>query len=57
MDNAERVVATIVSETGKTYEDAQLAEIAYAGNAFGFWAKQAPELPRRRDASSPASCW
>jgi acyl-CoA reductase-like NAD-dependent aldehyde dehydrogenase len=41
MDNAERVVETIVSETGKTYEDAQLAEIGYAGNAFGFWAKEA----------------
>jgi acyl-CoA reductase-like NAD-dependent aldehyde dehydrogenase len=43
MDNAERVVATIVSETGKTYEDAELAEIGYAGNAFGFWAKNGPE--------------
>ena len=41
MDNAQRVAATIVSETGKTYEDASLAEIGYAGNAFGFWAKQA----------------
>ena len=41
MDNAERVVETIVSETGKTYEDAQFAEIGYAGNAFGFWAKEA----------------
>jgi acyl-CoA reductase-like NAD-dependent aldehyde dehydrogenase len=41
MDNAERVVETIVSETGKTYEDAQLAEIGYAGSAFGFWAKEA----------------
>jgi len=43
MDNAERVVATIVSETGKTYEDAEFAEIAYAANAFGFWAREAPE--------------
>ncbi len=43
MDNADRIVETIVSETGKTYEDAQLAEIGYAGNAFGFWAKNAPE--------------
>src|SRR6202035_4369686 len=43
MDNADRVIQTIVSETGKTYEDAQLAEISYAGNAFGFWAKQGPE--------------
>lgn len=43
MDNSERVVATIVSETGKTYEDAQFAEIAYAANAFGFWAKEGPD--------------
>jgi acyl-CoA reductase-like NAD-dependent aldehyde dehydrogenase len=43
MDNADRVVATIVSETGKTYEDAELAEIGYAGNAFGFWAKYGPD--------------
>ncbi|ADB49537.1 Aldehyde dehydrogenase (NAD(+)) [Conexibacter woesei DSM 14684] len=41
-DNAERIIATIVSETGKTYEDAQLAEIMYAAAAFGFWAKEAP---------------
>jgi acyl-CoA reductase-like NAD-dependent aldehyde dehydrogenase len=43
MDNSERVVQTIVSETGKTYEDAQFAEIAYAANAFGFWAKEGPQ--------------
>jgi acyl-CoA reductase-like NAD-dependent aldehyde dehydrogenase len=42
-DNAERIMDTIVSETGKTHEDAQLAEVAYAANAFGFWAKMAPE--------------
>jgi len=42
-DNAGRLADTIVSETGKTYEDAQLAEISYAANAFGFWAKRAPE--------------
>src|SRR3954447_14560894 len=41
LDNADRVVETIVSETGKTYEDAQLAEISYGANAFGFWAKNA----------------
>jgi acyl-CoA reductase-like NAD-dependent aldehyde dehydrogenase len=41
LDNAERVMETIVSETGKTYEDAQLAEISYGANAFGFWAKNA----------------
>jgi len=44
MDHADRIIETIVSETGKTYEDAQLAEIAYAGSAFGFWAKHAPEF-------------
>ena len=49
MDNAEQVVETIVSETGKTFEDAELAEIGYAGNAFGFWAKNAAGVPRRRD--------
>jgi acyl-CoA reductase-like NAD-dependent aldehyde dehydrogenase len=43
MDNAQRVADTIVSETGKTYEDANLAEIGYAGNAFGFWAKHGPD--------------
>src|SRR5580704_11706617 len=43
MDNTDRIVRTIVSETGKTYEDAQLAEISYGGAAFGFWAKHAEE--------------
>lgn len=42
MDNADQVVSTIVSETGKTYEDATFAEISYGGGAFGFWAKHAP---------------
>jgi acyl-CoA reductase-like NAD-dependent aldehyde dehydrogenase len=39
--NADRVIETIVSETGKSYEDAQFAEISYGANAFGFWAKNA----------------
>jgi acyl-CoA reductase-like NAD-dependent aldehyde dehydrogenase len=43
LDNSDRVIDTIVSETGKTYEDAQLAEISYCASAFGFWAKKAPE--------------
>jgi acyl-CoA reductase-like NAD-dependent aldehyde dehydrogenase len=42
VDNRDRVVETIVSETGKTHEDALLAEIGYAAAAFGFWAKHAP---------------
>ena len=41
-DNADRIARKIVSETGKTYEDAILAEVSYASAGFGFWAKQAP---------------
>jgi acyl-CoA reductase-like NAD-dependent aldehyde dehydrogenase len=40
-DNSERIIETIVSENGKTYEDALLAEVSYAAGAFGFWAKNA----------------
>jgi acyl-CoA reductase-like NAD-dependent aldehyde dehydrogenase len=43
MDNADRIIARIVSETGKTYEDAMVAEISYVAGAFGFWAKAAPD--------------
>src|SRR3954452_22190765 len=42
LDNADRVIDTIVSETGKAWEDAQAAELAYGASAFGFWAKEAP---------------
>jgi acyl-CoA reductase-like NAD-dependent aldehyde dehydrogenase len=42
MDNADRVIGTICSETGKTYEDAQIAELFYGAAAFGFWAEKAP---------------
>jgi acyl-CoA reductase-like NAD-dependent aldehyde dehydrogenase len=35
VDNTDRIVDTIVSETGKTREDAQLAEVSYAAAAFG----------------------
>ena len=41
LDNADRFLDTLVSETGKTREDAVLAELGYAANAFGFWAKHA----------------
>ncbi len=43
LDNVDEVVATIVAETGKTHEDALLAEVGYGANAFGFWAKRAPK--------------
>ena len=41
--NSERIIRTIVKENGKTFEDAQLAEVSYAAAAFGFWAKNAPK--------------
>ena len=42
LDNAERIIAVVVSETGKTHEDAQLTDLGYTLSALGFWAKQAP---------------
>src|SRR5579875_813378 len=52
IDNADRIAETIVKETGKTYEDAQFAELAYAANAFGFWAKRAPKYLADEKVSS-----
>jgi acyl-CoA reductase-like NAD-dependent aldehyde dehydrogenase len=43
LDNAERVLDTVVSETGKTYEDAQIADLGYTVSALGFWAKEGPK--------------
>jgi len=43
VDNDDRVIRTIVSETGKAWEEAQLAEVAYVTGALGFWAKNAPK--------------
>jgi acyl-CoA reductase-like NAD-dependent aldehyde dehydrogenase len=43
IDNGDRVARTIVSESGKAYEDAYLAEVGYGAAAFGFWAKAAPK--------------
>jgi acyl-CoA reductase-like NAD-dependent aldehyde dehydrogenase len=43
LDNSERIARTIVSETGKAYEDALIAEVAYAAGAFRFWTKNAPK--------------
>ncbi len=42
VENADRIAETICAETGKAYEDAQIAEIGYGAAAFGFWAKAAP---------------
>src|ERR1700749_172178 len=41
LDNADRVLASVVRESGKTYEDAQLADLGYTVTALGFWAKEA----------------
>ncbi len=43
LDNADRFLDTVVAETGKTREDAALAELGYAASAFGFWAKNGPK--------------
>ena len=40
--NSERVVATIVSETGRPSDETQFAELAYGLSALEFWAKSAP---------------
>jgi acyl-CoA reductase-like NAD-dependent aldehyde dehydrogenase len=52
IENSDRVIETIVSETGKTFEDAEFAEITYAANAFGFWAKNAPKYLADRTVKS-----
>ncbi|MHB1570507.1 MAG: aldehyde dehydrogenase family protein [Solirubrobacteraceae bacterium] len=41
LDNSDRVIASVVSESGKTHEDAQLADLGYTAAALGFWAKEA----------------
>ncbi|HEX8977064.1 MAG TPA: aldehyde dehydrogenase family protein [Solirubrobacteraceae bacterium] len=41
VDNAERVIASVVNETGKTHEDAQISDYGYTVSALGFWAKEA----------------
>jgi acyl-CoA reductase-like NAD-dependent aldehyde dehydrogenase len=41
LDNADRVLECVVRESGKTYEDAQLADLGYTVTALGFWAKEA----------------
>jgi acyl-CoA reductase-like NAD-dependent aldehyde dehydrogenase/choline dehydrogenase-like flavoprotein len=40
--NAERVVATIVGETGRPADETQFAELSYGLSALDFWAKMAP---------------
>jgi acyl-CoA reductase-like NAD-dependent aldehyde dehydrogenase len=42
VDNVDRIIDVVVSESGKTYEDAQIADYGYTVAALGFWAKEAP---------------
>jgi len=41
-DNIDRFFETLIGETGKTYEDAQI-EITACAQALGFWAKHGPK--------------
>ena len=41
VENSDRVIRTLVSETGKAWEEAQLAELPYVMGSFQFWAKNA----------------
>jgi acyl-CoA reductase-like NAD-dependent aldehyde dehydrogenase len=43
VDERDRVLRTLVSETGKPWVDAQL-ELFYVCDALGFWAKRAPRF-------------
>ena len=50
--NAERVIETIVSETGKSWDDAEFTEITYGTDALAFWAAKAPEYLADEDVES-----
>jgi acyl-CoA reductase-like NAD-dependent aldehyde dehydrogenase len=43
IDNAERVIGSVIEETGKTYEDAQSTDFGYVAMSLGFWAKHAEQ--------------
>ncbi len=43
VDNVERIIDVVCSESGKTVEDAQITDYGYTVGALGFWAKQAPK--------------
>jgi len=53
VDNTDRVVETIVSETGKAYEDALVAEVAYGTIGLGFWAGHAPKYLKDERIRTP----
>jgi acyl-CoA reductase-like NAD-dependent aldehyde dehydrogenase/choline dehydrogenase-like flavoprotein len=53
--NAERVVTTIVGETGRPVDETQFAELSYGLSALEFWAKAAPDYlaDERIESASP----
>jgi acyl-CoA reductase-like NAD-dependent aldehyde dehydrogenase len=56
--SAERIIEVVVSESGKTHEDAQLADLGYTVAALGFWAGHAARYladERVPSWSSPAT--
>jgi len=54
VDHRDRVVRTLVSESGKSWVDAQI-ELFYVADALGFWARKAPKYlaDERASAHSP----
>ncbi len=57
VDHREEIIRTVVSETGKVWEDAQLADYGYGAAAFGFWADNAEKYlaEERVKSASPMS--
>ena len=49
VDNADRVIQTIVDETGKTYEDAAVVEVSYGAGALRLLGQARAEVPGRRE--------
>ena len=39
IQNRRRMIETVVEESGKTFEDAQLAEVFFCADSLGFWGK------------------
>ena len=55
--NAERVVATIVGETGRPADETQFAELGYGLSALEFWADTPPDIwPTRRSTPPRRFC-
>ena len=53
VDNVDRIIDVVCSESGKTVEDAQVTDYGYTVGALGFWAKQAPKYL----ADEPVPSW